>query len=286
MRGLRTRLLAWIDAQEHLDLVARASMIALLVTAHHDPVLMAITAAVALVVLTRPAARRHPFTWIALGVGTLAWHLPSWFRYDNHVWLTAAWAVGFGLCLLARNPHQATEVEGRWLVAIIFGAGALWKVGATDFRSGDFFRYAVISDSRFATLASWVGGIDRSALGLDGADVAGLVAAPHEPVTLETDGRLEAMAWVFTVWGLFIELAVAALWILPLRPRHIWTRHVALLVFVATTYLVVPVGGFGCLLMAIGLSQVRDRPMLRRAYLAAFAALLAYGPVWRVILGP
>lgn len=286
MSRIWSKALTWVDEQEHLDLVAMASMISIVVTAHHDPIFMVITAAVAVIVLSNRTVRLNPFTWIALGVGSFAWHLPTWFRFDNHVWLTAAWALGLGLCLLAQHPDRAAALEGRWLVAIIFGIGAMWKVGATDFRSGDYFQYAVINDDRFAALASWVGGIDRSALGPDRADLAALVATPGEPLILETTARLRAMAWVFTVWGVIIELAVALLWVLPLRAHHRWIRHVALLLFVGTTYLVVPVGGFGCLLMAIGLTQARGRPVLRRAYAGAFVALLAYGPIWRVLLGP
>lgn len=286
MSAVWSRAWSWVDEQEHLDLLLMASMVSIVVTAHHDLVFMALTAAIAVIVIRSRSIRHNPFTWLAIGAGSLAWHLPTWFRFDNHVWLTIAWALAVGLCLLTREPDRATKVDGRWLVAIIFGIGALWKLGSGDFRSGSFFHHALLTDDRFATLASWVGGVPAGELGPTNAEVAGLVAAPEVPVGLETTDRLRGMAWVFTVWGALIEVIIAVLWMFPLGSRLLWLRHAALLAFVATTYLVVPVGGFGCLLMVLGLSQVRGEHRMRRVYLGMFLALLIYGPIWRAVLGP
>lgn len=286
MSSAVARMWARVEEQESLDLIAMASVVSVVVTAHHDPVLMALSAVAAVVVIANPSVRLSPWTWLAIGIGSLAWQLPTWYSYDNHVWLTAAWSVGLGLCLLSSDPLRSLRAEGRAFVAIIFVVGGLWKAGAVDFRSGDFFFYALLDDDRFSSIASLWGGIDKADLGLSTDQLVGLVNSPGEPAELVTSDRIRALAWVFTIWGLLIEGLIAIFWTLPLSPSRRWLRHASLLAFAATTYLVVPVGGFGCLLMVLGLTQMADHRRVRPLYVGAFLALLAWGPIWRALLGP
>jgi hypothetical protein len=59
-------------------------------------------------------------------------------------------------------------------------------------------------------------------------------------------------------------------------------RHAALVAFAGTTYLVVPIGGFGTLLLVLGSAMVTtDRARL--AYYAGAVALLVWSGVWPLL---
>ncbi len=81
-------------------------------------------------------------------------------------------------------------------------------------------------------------------------------------------------------------LAVAFLW--PGRGALAALRDPLLLVFCAGTYALVPVPGFGWLLLAIGIAQCpAERRVLRGLYVGAFVLLILYGALpGRRTLGP
>ena len=85
-------------------------------------------------------------------------------------------------------------------------------------------------------------------------------------------------------WGLFLlELAVAVAFLVPRFGR---SRHWILIGFCTLVYAVAPVAGFGWVLLAMGLAQT-DGPdqWIRRAYIAAFLFVLAYGEISITAIG-
>ena len=99
---------------------------------------------------------------------------------------------------------------------------------------------------------------------------------------LQEDPPNEALAAVFPGWGILIESAVAVAFLVPLRRRWEGLRPATLIAFAAATYLVVPVGGFGTLLLVLGSAQTSsDR--LRVAYLWGAVGLLLWAAAWPII---
>lgn len=280
-----SRAKAWIDGADGVDLVLRFSLIAVVVASHYEPVLMVATACTAVALLADRRLLHHPAPWIVGGIVLAAWQVFRWYTLDNHVWLTTYWVLAVGLSLLGRDRQKALSTNGRLMVGLVFALAAAWKLGSVDFRTGDFFHYSLLGDERFGFVAEHVGGIDSGTRDSDRQATYQLVGRPTEWVALDSSDAVRRLALVFTLWGAFIELAIAVTWLFPVGR---WTRlrHITLLAFAATTYAVVPVGGFGCLLMAMGLTQVRGPGRARTAYGAAFVLLVCYGPVWQTLFGP
>jgi hypothetical protein len=108
--------------------------------------------------------------------------------------------------------------------------------------------------------------------------------AAGEAARLREGPRNAAVATTFTIWGVCIEAAVAIAFLAPLRARHEWLRPATLLAFGCTTYAIVPVGGFGALLMLLGAAQT-SRERWRTIYLVACLVLFVWAGVWRCIFG-
>lgn len=283
--SLFDRIHRWIDEAEPVDLALRFSMVALVVASHYEPVVMALAALGAVVLLSNRRLLHHPVPWLVGGAALALWQLPRWYTFDNHVWLTTYWVLAVGLSLAGPFRQRTLAVNGRLMVGLIFALAAAWKIGSADFRSFDFFHYSLLGDDRFSFVAEYFGGIDDASRAADQAATRELAGRPEEWVRLHSTDSARRVATVFSVWGAVIEVLIAVTWLLPVGRRP-WLRPATLLAFVATTYLVVPVGGFGCLLMAMGLTQVRERGWERTAYCVAFALLLCYGPIWQLAFGP
>ena len=80
------------------------------------------------------------------------------------------------------------------------------------------------------------------------------------------------------VWTIVIEGAIAVLFLAPARWIKSQLRNGSLLVFTITTYLVVPVVGFGLLFATMGIAQTHARESrTRAAYLGiSMLVLLRY----------
>lgn len=272
----------WLRHGDLVDVVLRFSLVALVAASHHHPVAMAVAAVATVVLLAQPRLLHHPGPWLAGALALAVWQVPRWYEFDNHVWLTTYWILAVGISLTTSRRDRTLAVNGRLLIGSTFALAAAWKLGSPEFRSGEFFHHALLLDDRFSFVTEHLGGLRPAESEANRHAARALAANPDQWVPLHTTGAVRATAAVFTVWGALIEVAVAVLWLWPLRSRR-WARHVALLAFMGTTYAVVPIGGFGCLLVAMALTQAGDAPRLRLAYAGAFVALLAYGPIWQAV---
>ena len=88
------------------------------------------------------------------------------------------------------------------------------------------------------------------------------------------------MSWA----GLAVETSVAIVHLLPGR-RWYALRHLTLMAFVAFTYVLLPVVGFGFLLGVMGFAQVADDDQrLKRFYIALLCFLQVSLVPWRNLL--
>ena len=282
-----TRLRALVDGVRAMDpvlLIARWSLLVLLVNSNEDPIVFVGLAIVAAVALPRPSIVLSPWFWAAAFVVIGLRQLATWHTVDDHIVVTTYWCAALALGLTARDARATLAASARLLLGVVFALAAAWKLGSGQFIDGTFFRFTLLFDDRFETVARWIGGstpqdhranVDavNALLALDGrGPAAALVEGPRNIL----------LAGVFTAWGVAIESAIAVSFLLPLRRRYEWLRHACLLAFAGTTYLIVPVGGFGTLLMLLGASQSSSERM-RMTYLVAGLGLLVWAGVWPLI---
>jgi hypothetical protein len=188
-------------------------------------------------------------------------------------------ALGLG----ATDPAATLAASARYLIGSLFALAAGWKLLSGEFIDGSFFRYSLLFDERFETVANLIGGTSDTAHDANIDQVSALLSdAGQGTVALREGPRNELVAQVFTWWGVVIESAVAVTFLLPLRSRWGWARHAALIGFAATTYVVVPIGGFGTLLLVLGAAMVTTS-QARSAYLVGAAALLAWAALWPLL---
>jgi hypothetical protein len=75
-----------------------------------------------------------------------------------------------------------------------------------------------------------------------------------------------------------IEPLVALSWLSPMK-RMRAARHVTLIAFCFLTYFVVPVAGFGVILLAMAITHA-ENSHVRKHYFLGMAALFAWSLIW------
>lgn len=278
------RMHAALQAMDPLLLLLRASLLALLVNSNDDALVLLAVAAVCAVALPHPALLRNPVLWALLFITVGIRQLTTWHQIDDHIIVTTYWCGAIALGLTASDPRRTLASAARLLVGTVFAFAALWKLRSGEFANGYFFRYSLLFDDRFATVARLLGGMSRSGLqaNIDGLQAMAADPGAHGDLVLHEGPRNMAVAQVFTWWGILIESAVAIAFLVPLRGRWAMLRPATLVAFAGTTYVVVPVGGFGALLLVLGSAQAAsDR--LRLAYLWGAVGLLAWAFIWPIV---
>jgi hypothetical protein len=213
-------------------------------------------ALLAVAAIVFPAAARTSSFWF-LVAGALASGVHEvWYQADNHQFLIAYWTVAIGLSYLGPHPGRDRARSARLLLVAVFLLAALWKGTSAEFVDGSFFEFTLLSDSRFAPVASVLGGVDATDLDanqrrlatLGGPSAEGFPLAGHSPRLARV---ADALAW----WTLAVE-ALLAVAFLRRAPRWLASRRDHLLIaFVVTTYAAAPVVGFGWILVCLGLAQ-------------------------------
>jgi hypothetical protein len=250
----------------------------------HTRVPVALLAVAAL--LHRPLCAR-PLLWYLAGAFVLAGVWVDWAAADNHQYLIGYWCLAMSLAAAGDAPEWSAARSARWLVALCFGFAALWKMLSPDFLDGSFFHHALLNDRRFAGVAALLAGITPEQAEANRAAVAALTSpdATLQAVRLMDTPATWTIARALTAWTVAVELVIALAFLLP-RPRRLSAaRDVALMTFVATTYAVAPVVGFGWMLLLMGYAAAEpERARTRAAYLALFVCLQLYLLPWGRLL--
>lgn len=274
------RITQAIDHTDPYLLVARLTLVLVIINTPREPTPLALAAGTCAVMFLNPRLLRSPGPWFLIAAVLGASQAADWWLVDNHKFATTAWVLTIGLSRLARDPKRTLRESARLFIGVLFGCAFAWKLLSPSYLSGAFFQYTLLRDERFEPVAVVVARADESRLERDRSSVVEFTSSatvdqsievPHGPAT-----RLVAL--VLTGWGLVLEGVIALVFLAPLNARHRRMRPAALLLFCATTYAIAPIVGFGFLLMTVGLALVQDA-RLRRIFVFGSAAVFLWSAV-------
>ena len=282
MRDALARLHARLEAIPAFELALRLLLLSLLLSPAvrgGDWRLSLPMQAAAFLALALPSWQKSRVVWGILAAFLAMKSVQNWWTQDNHHFLVAYSFAAVFLSLFTKDPAKTFALGARLLVGATFVFAVLWKaVLSSEFASGEYFEYIFLTDGRFADLTRFIGGLGDGALDYNRKLIRRLGAPSHpDSVELFNAPMVAAVAFASTYWVLAIESAVAALFLAPARFRLSAFRHIALLVFVWTTYVVASVETFGMTLLALGIAQCEPRQrVFRLLYLASFPLLMLY----------
>ena len=282
------------------ELVAALMLLNILLWTEITWVIVAVVKVVAVVGLLSRRLRTDPRLWVVM-TGLLAAALYwEWHPHDNHQFLIVYMSLLL-FCVFAVDDEYP-EVDrdavlamgARWLVGAVMLLAVIWKLVTPEYVSGEFFQHALMRHVTLHQLAESVGLISAQMVAENqGAaqwlHFSYLSESPVDSVPLEGTPAVATAAVVLTWWTVGIEATIAAtiaaLWLWPRRwggdHRAVFhARHLALMLFLVTTYPFAPVVGFAWSLAILGMASCARGPTLwRPVYVVAILALLLVGYV-------
>lgn len=267
------------DQVDWFDWVAILTVLVLLGVSHH-PLYVAIVLVFAATMFIWPSMKTSPLLWLGMAGVWLPRLWLRWYENEDHVYFAIYWCVAIGLSLWGAHQRLVLSQSARLLIGLCFAIGALWKIASPEFFDGSLFHYKLLYDYRFRQLMTVpVGGLTAvdSEANLTALCAIRSVATQAPAAEIEFPQRVGVIAYVMTAWTILIESLIAVAFLLPLARGRQWIRHASLLLFIVTTYLIVPVVGFAGLFGAMGIATCRpNQSRWRLAYLLATAVVMGF----------
>ena len=275
---------AWINSirnADWYDRIAWMTLFVVLLVAH--TVFYQVFAGACLIAATIwRSARRSPWIWLTIVAVFTPRLLLDWYDNEDHVYLTIYWCTALALGSWGPDTRQVIAWNARLLVGLAFLFATAWKLASPAFYDGSLCTYKLLYDYRFRTVMT------EPLCGLSSQDVdvnqTAMISLTQtgsrlDEVSLEYPDRVIWLAKFLAGWTILIEGTLAVVFLLPPTWVRSFYRHTMLIVFSLTTYLVVPVLGFGLLFMTMGYAQTSENEArFRRAYLAtSWLLLLRFG---------
>lgn len=197
----------------------------------------------------------HLVWWAIVGLH-FAWLYKAYAVADNHKYLEGYWllAIAIAESMGGHDGCVCLSRSGLLLIGVTFLVAVVWKLVNPRYRDGSFFLYQLCHDARFTHIASVLGGMTpalrKQHIAGGAMRPAGIGATCDHTVSISP--RMHRVARLLTYWTVFVEIAVAAVFLMPFTSLEAY-RIAALAMFVITTYSLVPVTEFGSILIVIAL---------------------------------
>ncbi len=240
--------------------------------------LRSVAVALSLLGLLVPETRDRSWLWFGITAALGGAYLFEWWATDNHHLVILLACMLAGLAVGTADTESNFAMGARLLVAATFGAAIIAKLLSGDFTSGVFGELFFVFDHRLGDLAVRAGALDAADRVANDAALRDLEV--NNVINLQSvDGWFAAG---FTIWTIAIELLIVVGFLIPRSRRFALVGDVALLVFIATTYTVVPVVGFAGVLSTLGLAQA-ETTWTKRLFLIALVAIPLQSAASRLI---
>jgi len=219
--------------------------------------------------LVLPGFYKSKYLWYSIAFIFILKTISEWWFQDNHLFVNTYWAIAIAFALSFKDVKKVLAANARLMVGLVFSFAIVWKFLSPDFISGSYFHYSFLTDVRFIEEATLLGDVSRSEIDSNIRKLNEFEAAGTDQVELASSDRIKSLTHLITWHTVVIELLLAVLFLLPARLRISRYRNYLLIVFVLTTYLAMPIHSFAWLIIAIGISQVKDDEKPDKAILIA-----------------
>ena len=207
--------------------------------------------------LIAPGLLTNQVLWVVI-CGLVWWvNANDWLWIDNHKILISYWCLVCALAVSSQDPDRVLAWNGRMLIGLTFLFATIWKIIAGEYWNGAFLHYTFLVENRVEAIATFISSLPPDILPQNQLLEEILSRFPQtvKSVTLSSSHRLEVFTLTASYWTLLIEGIVALAFLVDSFSFLFRIRDWLLILFIATTYFLLPVLGFAYILSVMGLAQ-------------------------------
>ena len=238
-------------------LVLRLTVILLLLHGSHSWTLDVPLRIICGIMLLSQTLIKNSTMWLILCSFLIIGNGLDWNWIDNHKYLITYWCMACTISVISKDIMKVLSWNARHLLGLVFFFAFIWKLIAGQYINGSFLHFVFMTDSRVEVAASFFGNLESSILPINRLLISALKDIPNSGIhiTLETSTSLKSISLIASYWTLFIEGVLVLMFMLPSRFRLTKARDLFLILFIGTTYILLPVTGFAFILGVMGFAQ-------------------------------
>ena len=226
--------------------------------------------------LLSPSLLSSQTLWVM--ICALVWwnNATNWLWIDNHQILISYWCLVCSLAVSSKNADGILAWNGQIMIGLTFLFATIWKIIGGEYGNGTFLHYTFLVEPRVEAVATFIGGLSPHALPQNRLLESIYRQFPQmlKGVTLSSSSRLESFTLLASYWTLLIEGSIAISFLGGLIFVFFRFRDWLLILFIVTTYFLLPVLGFAYILIIMGLAQCSPKDRLTRiSYIMIFGLL-------------
>ena len=192
----------------------------------------------------------------------------------NHFYLIAYWSLACGLALATQNQDNVLRQNARMLLGLAFCFAAVWKILEGEYIDGTFFHYSFLTrfiDFDGVPLITWILSPVEVAENIRLKQTLQHLAVADGSISLTTTNSIRYFSHLLSLWTLLVEAVIGVAFLFN-QPKFIAKkRDYLLLLFILTTFILIPIDRFALILILLGLAQCpQERQRLKITYLAIF----------------
>lgn len=207
--------------------------------------------------LIAPAFLSNQVLWLVICAFVWTVNANDWLWIDNHKILISYWCLVCALAVSSQEPDRVLSWNARLLIGLSFAFATIWKIIGGEYWNGAFLHHTFLIEYRVETVATIISGLSPDILPQNQILVEILSSFPNivQSVTLFSSPRLEMITLVASYWTLFIEGIIALAFLGKSFSWLFQIRNWLLIIFIVTTYFLLPVLGFAYILAIMGFAQ-------------------------------
>ncbi|MDJ0616640.1 MAG: hypothetical protein QNJ63_07805 [Calothrix sp. MO_192.B10] len=229
-----------------------------------------------------PRLLTQKLMWIVLCAVLVVNNIRFWFLYVNHEYLITYWCLVCLLAIYSPQPEKVMSWNAKLLLSLCFFFSTVWKFISGEYLDGSFLHATFLLDNRLEMGSFLLGGLDLEVLQSNREAFAAMQANgfTNEQVKLITSPLMSSLSIVFSYWTLLIEGVITVAFLSPIPTWLDQNRNWLLILFIVTTYPLIPVYSFAAMLCILGLAQCS---MNQQEQFATYLMVCLLIPLWMTL---
>ena len=213
-----------------------------------------------ILMLLNTSLLKNKVLWVFVAATFVLIHLQQWYYIDNHKYLITYWSLVCALSVFREDTTTFFRTNARLLLGLVFLYATFWKIAGWQFHDGSFLEFTLLTDARMMLPAVFAGGMSVEKMYMNYDLMSYFASHPGlaKEVVLAYSPEITRFSLALSYFTILIEGLLALSFLFAKQFFFKRIKDYLLMVFVLLTYFLLPVTGFGFVLIILGIAQTGE----------------------------
>ena len=257
-----------ILATDNVTIIFRLTLLLLLLHGASSWVLEIPIRIICIIMLISNELLKNRNSWLVLTFFVLCANAIDWYWIDNHKYLISYWCLVCYLSITTKETYKVLFINAKLLIGLVFLIAVIQKIIYGQYFNGEFFQYTLITEKRLDLFSKIFGYISHEKLYENRMLEQAISIFPSDETNtiLNSTHAIKKISYIWSYLTILFEGLIATAFLIPKSFYLHKIRNNFLIIFISSTYFLLPVAGFAFILTVLGYVQ-SNTIIARKCYL-------------------